>query len=133
MSLNSSSGEPSLFSSPSFMGTSGTLGGGTGGMFSPGKIYSYSIPSTPTPTTGYAHKRKSRRSDVFQVNAAAGKGYMSRPWWSNASSRSDRLPRNSFSQKLAFRLRVRSSHVEVNARQYKSKTLCNPLRRKIVP
>ena len=55
VTLNSSSSEPSIFSSPSFTGTSGTLGGGTGGTFSPGTIYSYSIPSTPTATTGYAY------------------------------------------------------------------------------
>jgi RHS repeat-associated protein len=54
VTLVSSSSEPGLFSSPSFNGTSGSLGGGTDGTFSPGTIYSYSIPSPGTPTTGYA-------------------------------------------------------------------------------
>jgi YD repeat-containing protein len=43
-----------LFSSPSFSGTSGSLGGGVNGTFSPGIIYSYNIPSPSTATTGYA-------------------------------------------------------------------------------
>ncbi len=54
VTLGSSSSEPGLFSSPSFTGTSGSLGGGNDGTFSPGTIYSYSIPSPGTGTTGYA-------------------------------------------------------------------------------
>jgi RHS repeat-associated protein len=54
VTLASSSSEPGLFPSPSFSGTSGSLGGGADGTFSPGMIYNYSIPSPGTPTTGYA-------------------------------------------------------------------------------
>jgi len=53
VTLNSSTSEPSLFSSPSFSGTSGSLGGGTDATQTPGTIYSYSIPSPPTANTGY--------------------------------------------------------------------------------
>jgi len=54
VTVNSSTSEPGLFSSPSFSGTSGSLGGGTDSTLNPGTIYSYSIPSPPTANTGYA-------------------------------------------------------------------------------
>jgi RHS repeat-associated protein len=52
VTLNSSTSEPSLFSSPSFSGTSGSLGAGTDGTVTPGTIYSYSIPAPGAPA-GY--------------------------------------------------------------------------------
>jgi hypothetical protein len=49
LSIASATDEPSLFSAPSFSGTSGTFAGGQDST-----IYSYSIPPPGTPTTGYA-------------------------------------------------------------------------------
>ncbi len=54
VTLSSTTSEPNLFSSSSYSGTSGTLRGGVDPIATPGTIYSYSIPSPPTPTTGYA-------------------------------------------------------------------------------
>ncbi len=54
VTLSSATGQPKWFSSPSFSGTSGSLGGGTDGTLSPGRIYYYSIPYPPTASTGYA-------------------------------------------------------------------------------
>ena len=54
MTLSSASDQPTLFTSPSFTGTSGTLSGGSAGTFSPATIYGYSIPTPATSTTGYA-------------------------------------------------------------------------------
>lgn len=54
VTLSQVTNEPKFFSSPSFSGASGTLGGGSNGTLSPGTVYSYSIPSPPTATTGYA-------------------------------------------------------------------------------
>jgi trimeric autotransporter adhesin len=53
VSITASSSQPTLFSSPSFSGTSTTLAGGQNGSSTPGTIYSYAIPS-PSSTTGYA-------------------------------------------------------------------------------
>jgi len=52
VTLNSSTSEPSLFSSPSFSGTSGSLGGGADATMTPGTIYSYTIPAPGAPA-GY--------------------------------------------------------------------------------
>jgi RHS repeat-associated protein len=54
VTLSSTTDQPKWFSSPSFSGTSGSLGGGSDETLSPGTIYSYSIPSPPTANTGYA-------------------------------------------------------------------------------
>jgi phage tail sheath gpL-like len=51
VTLSSATDQPKFFSSPSFTGTSGTLGGGVAGSTA-GPIYEYNIPST----TGYDAK-----------------------------------------------------------------------------
>jgi hypothetical protein len=59
VTLSSSTREPNLFSSPSFSGTSGLLGGGSDGTLSPGIIYSYTIPSPPTANHRLCEQRQS--------------------------------------------------------------------------
>jgi phage tail sheath gpL-like len=59
VALSSSTSEPALFSSPSFSGTSGTLSGGVNPVLTPGTIYSYSIPATPTPDHRLRRQRQS--------------------------------------------------------------------------
>jgi hypothetical protein len=54
VTLSSATDEPKFFSSASFSGTSGTMSGGVAETYTPGTVYSYSIPSPPTATTGYA-------------------------------------------------------------------------------
>jgi RHS repeat-associated protein len=52
VTLSSATDQPKFFSSPSFTGTSGTLGGGVAGLPA-GILYNYSIPAPGAPTTGY--------------------------------------------------------------------------------